>query len=110
VLPFLEKAKSELHRTKLRLDYGIRKFDVSTRENWSVYFRLVNTESHKASDFYIIDLSSRLPLIIMTDSLDVGATVRRREVLDQAVQSHDDITEQILTKLLDRARKEAGRQ
>jgi hypothetical protein len=108
VLPFLAKVKSDLHGTKLRLDYGTRKFDVSTRENWSVYFRLVNTKSHKASDYYIVDLSSRSPLIIITDSLDVGATGRRREVWGQAVQSHDDITEQILAKLLDRAEKEAG--
>jgi hypothetical protein len=90
------------------LDYGTRKFDISTGENWSVYFRLVNTKSHKVSHYYIIDLSSRSPLIIMADSLDVGSTVRRREVWDQALQSHDDITEQVLAKLLDRATEEAG--
>jgi hypothetical protein len=108
VLPFLEKAKSDLHDPNLRLDYGVRKFDVATGENWSVYFRLVSTESHKASHYYIIDLSSRSPLVIMADSLDVGSTVRRREVCDEALQSHDDITEQVLAKLLDRAAEEAG--
>jgi hypothetical protein len=108
VLPFLEKAKSDLHDPNLRLDYGVRKFDVATGENWSVYFRLVSTESHKASHYYIIDLSSRSPLVIMADSLDVGSTVRRREVCDEALQSHDDITDQVLAKLLDRAAEEAG--
>ena len=109
VLPFLDKAKNELQGTNLRLDYGIRKFDVSTRENSSVYFRLVNTKSHKASDYYIIDLSSRSPLILITNSLDVGAKVRRREVWDQPIQSHDDITEQMLAKLLHRAEKRQAR-
>jgi hypothetical protein len=108
VLPFLEKAKSDLHDPNLRLDYGVRKFDVATGENWSVYFRLVSTESHKASHYYIIDLSSRSPLVIVADSLDVGSTVRRREVCDEALQSHDDITDQVLAKLLDRAAEEAG--
>ena len=108
VLPFLEKAKSDLHDPNLRLDYGVRKFDVSTGENWSVYFRLVNTKSQKTSHYYILDLSSQSPLIIMADSLDVGSTVRRREVWDQVIQSHDDITEQVMAKLLDRAAEEAG--
>ena len=92
------------------MDYGVRKFDVATGENWSVYFRLVNTKAHKASHYYIVDLSSRSPLIIMADSLDVGSAVRRREVWDQTVQSHDDITEQVLAKLLDRAVEEVGQQ
>ncbi|MFL5231513.1 MAG: hypothetical protein ACJ8DM_01125, partial [Microvirga sp.] len=58
----------------------MRKFDIATGETWSVYFRVVNTKTHKASPYYIVDLSSRSPLIIMADSLDVGSAVRRREV------------------------------
>src|SRR3954447_15507672 len=81
--------------------------DVATGENWSVYFRVVNTKAHKASPYYIVDLSPRPPLIIMVDSLDVGSGVRRREVWDETVQSHDDVTEQVLAKLLDRAADEA---
>jgi hypothetical protein len=87
VLPFLERAKDQLRETDLRLDSGVRKFDVATGENWSVYFRVVNTKAHKASPYYIVDLSSRPPLIIMVDSLDVGSGVRRREVWDETVQS-----------------------
>jgi len=108
VLPFLERMKDELRDTNLRLDFGMRKFDVSTGENWSVYFRVVNTQTHKASPYYIVDLSFRSPLIIMADSLDVGSAVRRREVWDETVQSHKDVTEQVLSKLLDRAVQEAG--
>jgi hypothetical protein len=108
VLPFLEQSKSRLRHAGHRLEFGTRKFDVSTGENWSVYFRVVNTKSHKASQYYIVDLSSRSPLIIMADSLDVGSTVRRREVWDHTIPSHDDITEQVLAKLLDRAVEEAG--
>src|SRR3954469_15847584 len=110
VLPFLEQAKNQLQDADLRLDYGIRKFDVATGETWSVYFRVVNTRAHRASPYYIVDLSSRSPLIIMADSLDLGSAVRRREVWDQMMQSHDDVTEQVLAKLLDRAAKEAGQQ
>jgi hypothetical protein len=44
----------------------------------------------------------------MADSLDVGSGVRRREVWDEKVESHDDVTEQVLAKLLDRAADEAG--
>ena len=94
----------------LRLDYGVRKFDVATGETWSVYFRVVNTRAHRASPYYIVDLSSRSPLIIMADSLDLGSTVRRREVWDQTMQSHDDVTEKVLAKLLYRAAEEAGQQ
>jgi len=90
------------------LDYGVRKFDVATGETWSVYFRVVNTRAHKASHYYIIDLSSRSPLIIRVDSLDLGSAVRRREVWDETVQSHADLTDQVLSKLLDRAVEEAG--
>jgi len=68
----------------------------------------VNTKAHKASPYYIVDLSSRSPLIIMADSLDVGSSVRRREVWDETLESHDDVTEQVLAKLLDRATQEAG--
>jgi hypothetical protein len=110
VIPLLEESKKRFHGTKLRLDYGVRKFDVSTGENWSVYFRVLNSDGQKASHYYIIDLSSRSPLIIMVDSLDIGSTVRRREVLDLAVQSHGDVTEQVVAKLLDRAAEEAGQQ
>jgi hypothetical protein len=108
VLPYLEQAKSQLQNKDLRLDYGVRKFDVATGETWSVYFRVVNTSAHKASHYYIVDLSSRSPLIIRVDSLDLGSAVRRREVWDETVQSHEDITEQVLSKLLDRAVEEAG--
>jgi len=108
VLPFLEQAKNKLQDADLRLDYGVRKFDIATGENWSVYFRVVNTKSHQASHYYIVDLSSRLPLIIMADSLDVGSAVRRREVWDETVESHEDVTEKLLAKLLDRAVDEAG--
>jgi hypothetical protein len=108
VLPFLERAKDELRDTDLRLDYGVRKFDVATGETWSVYFRAVNKKARKASPYYIVDLSSRSPLIIMADSLDVGSSVRRREVWDETVQSHEDVTEQVLTRLLDRAVEEAS--
>jgi hypothetical protein len=108
VLPYLEQAKSQLQNKDLRLDYGVRKFDVATGETWSVYFRVVNTRAHKASHYYIVDLSSRSPLIIRVDSLDLGSAVRRREVWDETVQSHEDITEQVLSKLLDRAVEEAG--
>jgi hypothetical protein len=108
VLPYLEQAKSQLQTKDLRLDYGVRKFDVATGETWSVYFRVVNTRAHKASHYYIVDLSSRSPLIIRVDSLDLGSAVRRREVWDETVQSHEDITEQVLSKLLDRAVEEAG--
>jgi len=108
VLPYLEQAKSQLQNKDLRLDYGVRKFDVATGETWSVYFRVVNTRAHKASHYYIVDLSSRSPLIIRVDSLDLGSAVRRREVWDETVQSHEDVTEQVLSKLLDRAVEEAG--
>jgi len=108
VLPYLEQAKSQLQNRDLRLDYGVRKFDVATGETWSVYFRVVNTRAHKASHYYIVDLSSRSPLIIRVDSLDLGSAVRRREVWDEMVQSHEDVTEQVLSKLLDRAVEEAG--
>jgi hypothetical protein len=87
VLPFLRQAKNKLQDADLRLDSGVRKFDIATGENWSVYFRVVNTKAHKASPYYIVDLSSRPPLIIMVDSLDVGSGVRRREVWDETVQS-----------------------
>jgi hypothetical protein len=103
VFPFLESSRNSLRDTELRLEYGARKFDISTGEKASVYFRLVDTKHHKASHFYIIDLSSPHPLILMVDSLDIGSTVRRREVLDQVVNTHDDITEEVLAKLLDRA-------
>jgi hypothetical protein len=108
VLPFLRQAKNKLQDADLRLDSGVRKFDIATGENWSVYFRVVNPKAHKASPYYIVDLSSRSPLIIMADSLDVGSGVRRREVWDETVQSHDDVTEQVLTRLLDRAVEEAS--
>src|SRR3954454_14854106 len=93
ILPFLGQAKNSLQSRRLRLDFGVRKFDVATGENWSVYFRVVNTRTHKASPYYIVDLSSRSPLIIMADSLDVGSAVRRREVWGETVQSHDNVTE-----------------
>ena len=48
VLPFLEQAKNRLRDADLRLDFGVRKFDVATGENWSVYFRVVNPKAHKA--------------------------------------------------------------
>ena len=108
VLPYLEQAKSQLQNRDLRLDYGVRKFDVATGETWSVYFRVVNTRAHKASHYYIVDLSSRSPLIIRVDSLDLGSAVRRREVWDETVQLHEDVTEQVLSKLLDCAVEEAG--
>lgn len=108
VLPYLEQAKSQLQNRDLRLDYGVRKFDVATGETWSVYFRVVNTRAHKASHYYIVDLSSRSPLIIRADSLDLGSTVRRREVWDETVQSHEDVTEQVLSNFLDCAVEEAG--
>jgi hypothetical protein len=108
VLPFLEQAKNSLQGTSLRLDHGVRKFDVATGENWSIYFRVVNTRTYKASPYYVVDLSFRSPLIIMADSLDVGSGVRRREVWDQPLQSHDEVTDQVLAKLLDRATEEAG--
>jgi hypothetical protein len=108
VLPFLERAKDQLRGTDRRLDFGVRKFDVATGENWSVYFRVVNTRANKASPYYIVDLSARSPLIIMADSLDVGSAVRRREVWEETLKAHDDVTEQVLTKLLDCAAREAG--
>ena len=108
VLPFLEKAKHHLQDEGLRLDYGVRKFDVATGENWSVYFRVVNTKAHQASSYYIVDLSARAPLILMADSLDVGSGVRRREVWDETIALHEDVTEQVLAKLLDRATQEAA--
>src|SRR5829696_1123373 len=108
VLPFLEQAKRRLQGADLRLEFGVRKFDVATGETWSVCFRVVNTRAHKASHYYIVDLSSRSPLIIRVDSLDLGSAVRRREVWDETVQSHEDVTEQVLSKLLDRAVEEAG--
>jgi len=108
VLPFLEQAKNQLQGAGLRLDFGVRKFDIATGENWSVYFRVVNTNAHKASSYYIVDLSARSPLIIMADSLDIGSNVRRREVWDEPLESHDEVTERVLAKLLDRAEGEAG--
>jgi hypothetical protein len=108
VLPFLEQAKNSLQGTSLRLDFGVRKFDVATGENWSVYFRVVNPKAHKASAYYIVDLSARSPLILTVDSLDIGSGVRRREVWDETLASHDDVTDQVLSKLLDRAVQEAG--
>ena len=77
MLPFLEQSKSTLQDADLRLNSGVRKFDIVTGENWSVYFRVVNTTAHKASPYYIVDLSSQSPLIIMADSLDVGSAVRQ---------------------------------
>ena len=71
VLPFLERAKDQLRGTDRRLDFGVRKLDAATGENWSMYFRVVNTRAHKTSLYYIVDLSARSPLIIMADSLDV---------------------------------------
>jgi len=41
VLPFLEQAKGKLSDRSLRLDFGLRKFDVTTGEARSVYFRVV---------------------------------------------------------------------
>ena len=108
VLPFLEQAKNRLRDADLRLDFGVRKFDVATGENWSVYFRVVNPKAHKASAYYIVDLSARSPLILTVDSLDIGSGVRRREVWDETLASHDDVTDQVLSKLLDRAVQEAG--
>ena len=108
VLPFLEQAKNSLQDASLRLDTGVRKFDVATGENWSVYFRVVNPKAHKASAYYIVDLSARSPLILTVDSLDIGSGVRRREVWDETLASHDDVTDQVLSKLLDRAVQEAG--
>jgi len=108
VLPFLEQAKNSLQGTSLRLDFGVRKFDVATGENWSVYFRVVNPKAHKASAYYIVDLSARSPLILTVDSLDIGSGVRRRAVWDETLASHDDVTDQVLSKLLDRAVQEAG--
>ena len=99
---------ASLQGRNLRLDAGVRKFDVATGENWSVYFRVVNPKAHKASAYYIVDLSARSPLILTVDSLDIGSGVRRREVWDEAVASHDDVTDQVLSKLLDRAVQEAG--
>src|SRR3954471_23482742 len=69
VLHFLEQAKNKLHDADFRLDFGVRKFDITTGETWSVYFRVVNARPHRASPYYIVDLSSRSPLIIMADSL-----------------------------------------
>jgi len=108
VLPFLEQAKNSLQGTSLRLDFGVRKFDVATGENWSAYFRVVNPKAHKASAYYIVDLSARSPLILTVDSLDIGSGVRRRAVWDETLASHDDVTDQVLSKLLDRAVREAG--
>jgi hypothetical protein len=108
VLPFLEQAKRRLQDADLRLESGVRKFDVATGETWSVYFRVVNTKAHQASPYYIVDLSARTPLIILADSLDVGSSVRRREVWDAAIEAHEDVTEQVLTRLLDRAVEEAS--
>jgi hypothetical protein len=108
VLPFLEKSKNQLPGAELRLDYGARKFDIVTGETWSVYFRVVNTRAHKSSPYYIVDLSARSPLIIMVDSLDLGSAVRRREVWDQTLEALEDVTDQVLAKLLDRATQEAG--
>jgi hypothetical protein len=108
VLPFLEQAKRRLKDADLRLESGVRKFDVATGETWSVYFRVVNTKAHQASPYYIVDLSARTPLIILADSLDVGSSVRRREVWDAAIEAHEDVTEQVLTRLLDRAVEEAS--
>ena len=108
VLPFLEQAKKSLQGRSLRLDSGVRKFDPATGENWSVYFRVVNPKAHKASAYYIVDLSARSPLILTVDSLDIGSGVRRREVWDETLASHDDVTDQVLSKLLDRAVQEAG--
>jgi len=68
----------------------------------------VNTRAHQASSYYIVDLSSRSPLIIMADSLDVGSSVRRREVWDAVIEAHEDVTEQVLSNLLDRAVEGAG--
>ena len=108
VLPFLERAKTKLQNADLRLDFGVRKFDVATGDNWSVYFRVANPKAHKASAYYIVDLSARSPLILTVDSLDIGSGVRRREVWDETLASHDDVTDQVLSKLLDRAVQEAG--
>ena len=90
------------------MEHGVRKFDVATGENWSVYFRVVNPKAHKASAYYIVDLSARSPLILTVDSLDIGSGVRRRAVWDETLASHDDVTDQVLSKLLDRAVQEAG--
>jgi len=49
VLPFLESSRNNFHGTELRLEYGIRKFDVSSGEKSSIYFRVVNTKWHNAS-------------------------------------------------------------
>jgi hypothetical protein len=108
VLPFLEKAMTEVRRQGGRLDYGVRKFDVATGQKFSVYFSVVpNATSGSTKVFYIIDLSSHLPLLIVTDSLDVGSGVRRREVSDLNLASHDDITPEILETLIGRACDEA---
>src|SRR3712207_9326863 len=59
VLPFLERSKNKLQNEDLRLDYGVRKFDIATGENWSVYFRVMNTRAHQASPYYIVDQIGR---------------------------------------------------
>jgi hypothetical protein len=108
VLPFLEKAKGRIAADGRRLDFGVRKLDVATGEGRSVYFRVVNTDRKKASRYYIVDLSSQSPLVIVVDTLDIGSGVRRREILDDSLRSHEDVTEEVLQKFLDRAALEAS--
>ena len=57
-LPFLEQVKAKLPDPDLRLDFGVRKFDVTTGEAWSLDFRVLNTRARRASHYYIIDLSA----------------------------------------------------
>jgi hypothetical protein len=68
----------------------------------------VNPKAHKASAYYIVDLSARSPLILTVDSLDIGSGVRRRAVWDETLAAHDEVTDQVLSKLLARAVQEAG--
>ena len=100
VLPLLEREKVRFHEQGVRLDYGIRKFDIVTGESWSVYIRVVNPSSHKGSEYIIVDLSSKRPLIIATNSLDIGSTVRRRELQELSITGHDQVTESLIQELV----------
>jgi hypothetical protein len=108
VLPFLERAAAEIMQKGGRLEYGVRKFDVATGEKFSVYFRLVDTPTDRASWYYIVDLSAPTPLVLKTDSLDIGSNVRRREICSLNFAQYGDITSDSLKRLLQLALDEAG--
>src|SRR4051812_16155424 len=101
-------------------------FNGSARVGWSLHHKLApGTRSaleHGGVAPAIVDRSADLGRIIepmvkggyyhagqvcVSTQLDIGSGVRRREVWDETLASHGDVTEQVLAKLLVSAVDEA---